>query len=111
MFSTVPGFDNPKAALRSENEMYESARPTEMGLLYRKPKGESFSSSTTADIVGGGDGCNEGKRWNGGDCRGGWRLRLKDELIGAGDSSLVDTQMHLKEMRLQLFSKELDGKP
>ncbi len=53
MFSTVPGLDSPKAALRSERDVYVSARATVTALLYRNPKGESFSSAIVdmIDIV------------------------------------------------------------
>ena len=44
MFSTVPGFDSPKAALRSEKDVYVSANAAATELLNRNPKGESFSS-------------------------------------------------------------------
>jgi hypothetical protein len=44
MFSTVPGFDSPKAALRSEKDVYVSARARVTELLNRNPKGESFPS-------------------------------------------------------------------
>jgi len=43
MFSTVPGFDSPNDALRSEKDAYVSAKATATELLNRKPKGESFS--------------------------------------------------------------------
>jgi hypothetical protein len=43
MFSTVPGFDNPKASLRSEKDVYVSARAAAIELLKRKPNGDSFS--------------------------------------------------------------------
>ena len=46
MFSTVPGFESPNAALRSEKDKYVSAKATEIALLYKKPKGDSFSSRT-----------------------------------------------------------------
>ena len=46
MFSTVPGFDSPKASRRSENEMYVSARAPAIELLKRKFKGDSFSNVT-----------------------------------------------------------------
>jgi hypothetical protein len=45
MFSTVPGFDSPKAALRSEKDVYVSANAAATELLNRNPKGESFSSA------------------------------------------------------------------
>ncbi len=50
MFSTVPGFDNPRAALRSEKEVYVSAKATVIALLYRKPKGVSFSKDIDISI-------------------------------------------------------------
>jgi hypothetical protein len=45
MFSTVPGFDSPRAALRSEKDVYVSANAAATELLNRNPMGESFSSS------------------------------------------------------------------
>jgi hypothetical protein len=51
MFSTVPGFGSPKAALRSEKDVYVSARAAATALLYRKPKGESFSSAIDDILV------------------------------------------------------------
>jgi hypothetical protein len=45
MFSTVPGFDSPKAALRSEKDVYVSASAATAELLNRNPKGESFASA------------------------------------------------------------------
>jgi hypothetical protein len=44
MFSTVPGFDSPKASRRSENDVYVSARAAAIELLKRKLKGDSFSN-------------------------------------------------------------------
>ena len=46
MFSTVPGFDNPKASRRSEKDVYVSPRAAAIELLTRKLKGESFSNVT-----------------------------------------------------------------
>jgi hypothetical protein len=46
MFSTVPGFDSPKAALRSEKDVYVSASAATTELLKRNPNGKSFSSSS-----------------------------------------------------------------
>ena len=51
MFSTVPGFDSPRAALLSEKDMYVSAKAAATELLKRKPKGNSFSSVTDDMIV------------------------------------------------------------
>lgn len=46
MFSTVPGFDNPKASRRSEKDVYVSARAVAIELLNRKFKGDSLSNMT-----------------------------------------------------------------
>lgn len=45
ILATVPGFDSPKASLRSEKDLYVSARTAVTALFSRKPKGASFSSS------------------------------------------------------------------
>lgn len=51
MFSTVPGFDRPRASLRSEKDVYVSDRAAAIELLKRKPKGDSFSSVIDDMIV------------------------------------------------------------
>ena len=51
ILSTDPGFDNPNAALRSEKDVYVSARAAETALLYRNPRGASFSSAIVDMMV------------------------------------------------------------
>lgn len=43
MFSTVPGFDSPKASLLSEKAVYVLARAATIELLKSMPKGDSLS--------------------------------------------------------------------
>lgn len=45
IFSTVPGFDSPKASLRSEKTWYESLNVDTRGLSPIKDNGEAFSSA------------------------------------------------------------------
>jgi hypothetical protein len=64
MFSTVPGFDSPRAALRSEKDVYVSANAAATELLNRNPKGESFSSSS--DDIFMAEVCAAVKNWRNG---------------------------------------------
>jgi len=75
MFATEPGFDSPKAALRSWKELYVSARAAVTELWHRKPKGDSFSSAIDDIFVGG--------RWELG-TEGGRRLTQAEKGVGGG---------------------------
>lgn len=53
ILSTDPGFDSPNAALRSEKDVYVSDRAAATALLYKNPKGASFSSAIVDDMIKG----------------------------------------------------------
>lgn len=51
MVSTVPGLESPNFALLSWKPLYTSERPEKMGLLLRKPRGESVLDAIVPAVL------------------------------------------------------------